>query len=244
VNFVFKGVVFDFDGVLVDSHPAHIRAWKKFLESMGRAVSEEQLQFVLDGRRRDDILRHFLGELSDDQLVEYGHRKEQIFRNEATDVRLIDGLLSFLDDLEAAQLILSIASSGSKGRLEFLLRQLDLRRRFRVVITGDKVAHGKPDPALFLRAAQDSGVEPFELIAFEDAVSGVKAATSAGMRCIGIAHLDRASLLLEAGANLVVPDFLSLSYAKLRELLSNGAGSGPSPASLQFPRCTGQMSDF
>jgi HAD superfamily hydrolase (TIGR01509 family) len=232
VNFVFKGVVFDFDGVIVDSHPVHIRAWKKFLESMGRAVSEEQLQFVLDGRRRDDILRHFLGELSDDKLVEYGHRKEQIFRNEATDVRAIDGLLNFLDDLDAAQLILSIASSGSRGRLEFLLRQLDLRRRFRVVVTGDKVAHGKPDPALFLKAAQDSGVEPFELIAFEDAVSGVKAARSAGMRCIGIAQLDRASILLDAGANHVVPDFLSLSYAKLRELLSNGAGSDPSPASL------------
>lgn len=93
MNFVFRGVVFDFDGVLVDSHPVHIRARKKFLESMGRAVSEEQLQFVLDGRKRDDILRHFLGELNDDKLVEYGHRKEQIFRDEAADVRTIDGLL-------------------------------------------------------------------------------------------------------------------------------------------------------
>jgi beta-phosphoglucomutase-like phosphatase (HAD superfamily) len=74
-------------------------------------------------------------------------------------------------------------------------------------------------------------VDPFELIAFEDAVSGVKAARSAGMRCIGIAQLDRASILLEAGANHVVPDFLSLSYAKLRKLLSNGARSGSSPAS-------------
>ena len=61
---VFKGVVFDFDGVIVDSHPAHLRAWKSFLNSMGKNVSEEQLHFVLDGRKRDDILRHFLGELS------------------------------------------------------------------------------------------------------------------------------------------------------------------------------------
>jgi beta-phosphoglucomutase len=231
VNFDFKGVVFDFDGVLVDSHPVHIRAWKKFFESMGRTVSEEQLQFVLDGRRRDDILRHFLGELCDGKIVEYGHRKEQIFRNEASDVRTIDGLLSFLEDLEGEQLILGVASSGSKKRVDFLLRKLDLKRHFRVVITASEVAQGKPDPALFLRAAQDLGVGPFELVAFEDAVSGVRSARSAGMKCIGIAQPDRASILLDAGADHVVPDFRSLSYSKLRELLSDGAGSNPSPAS-------------
>jgi len=215
---MLRGVVFDFDGVIVDSHPVHKRAWKKFLESMGRAVSEEKLQFVLDGRRRDDILRHFLGELNDEKLVEYGHRKEQIFRDEAADVRTIDGLLSFLEELEGAQLTLGVASSGSRSRVDFLLRQLDLKKRFRVVITGDEVAQGKPDPAVFQRAAQDLGVEPSALIAFEDAVSGVKAARSAGMKCIGIAQPDRVSILLDAGANHVVPDFRSLSYSKLQEL--------------------------
>ena len=58
---MIKGAVIDFDGVIVDSHPAHLRAWKKFLNSVGKTVSEVQLQFVLDGRRRDDILRHFMG---------------------------------------------------------------------------------------------------------------------------------------------------------------------------------------
>jgi len=216
----------------VDSHPVHIRAWKKFFESIGKAISEEQLQFVLDGRRRNDILRHFLGELGDETLVEYGQRKERIFRIEAVDVRPIDGLRSFLEELEGAQLYLSVASSGSRNRVEFMLRNLDLKKRFRVVITGDQVARGKPDPDLFLKAASDLGVEPFELVAFEDAVSGVKAARSAGMKCIGIAPVDRVSILLEAGATHVAPDFRSLSYAKLLNLLSDGAGSrrsSPSP---------------
>jgi HAD superfamily hydrolase (TIGR01509 family) len=214
--------------VLVDSHPVHLRAWKKFLESMDRTVSEEQLQFVLDGRRRDDILRHFLGELCDGKIVEYGRRKEQIFRNEAANVRTIGGLLSFLEDLKGARLALGVASSGSRKRVDFLLRKLDLKRYFRVVITGDEVPQGKPDPALFLKAAQDLGVHPFELIAFEDAVSGVRAARSAGMKCIGIARLDRSAILLDAGANHVVPDFRALSYSELRHVLSNGARSGPS----------------
>src|SRR5712664_5003887 len=98
VGFVFRGLVFDFDGVIVDSYPVHVRAWQKFLDSVERTASEEQLQFVLDGRKRDDILRHFMGELDADQVVEYGHRKEQLFRDEAAHVRTIAGLLGFLED--------------------------------------------------------------------------------------------------------------------------------------------------
>jgi beta-phosphoglucomutase len=215
---VFRGAVFDFDGVIVDSHPAHVRAWEKFLESMGRTVSEEQLQFVLDGRKREDILRHLLGELSAEQIVEYGHRKEQIFRDEAAHVRTMDGLLSFLEDLECEQLATAIASSGSRSRVDFLLDKLGLKQRFRVVITGNDVEEGKPHPAIFVRAAQQLGVDSSQLIAFEDAPSGVIAAKAAGMLCVGIAQPDRASALLDAGAIHVVPDFHSLSYSKLQEL--------------------------
>jgi beta-phosphoglucomutase len=228
---VFRGVVFDFDGVIVDSHPAHKRAWKRLLESLGRTASEEQLQFTLDGRKRDEILRHLLGELDSEQLVEYGHRKEHFFRDEVADVRMIAGLLNFVEELEDAQMALGIASSGSRGRIEFLLDRLDLKKHFGVVVTGDEVKQCKPDPALFLRAAQDLGLNPGELMAFEDAISGVKAATSAGMKCIGIAQLDRVSILLDAGASHVVPDFRSLSYSKLGDLLSYRVVSSSSPSS-------------
>jgi beta-phosphoglucomutase family hydrolase len=217
---VLKGVVFDFDGVIVDSHPLHIRAWKKFLESVGKTASEEELQFVLDGRKRDDILRHFLGELEPERMAEYGRRKEQLFRDEAADVQTVSGLLSFLENLEGAHLALGIASSGSRSRIEFLLDRLDLKKHFRVLVTGDEVEKGKPDPAVFLRAAQDLQLDPTELLAFEDASSGVKAARSAGMMCVGIASSGRTSVLLDAGADHVAPDFRSLSYSKLQEIYS------------------------
>ena len=77
---------------------------------------------------------------------------------------------------------------------------------------------GKPDPAIFLRAAHELQLDPLELIAFEDAQSGVKAARAAGMVCVGIAQPDGASALFDAGANDVVPDFCSLSYSKLERL--------------------------
>src|SRR5271157_130566 len=213
---MIRGVVFDFDGVIVDSHPVHKRAWRRFLESVGRTASEEELQFVLDGRKRDDILRHFMGELSADQIVEYGRLKEQFFRDETAHVQPIGGLLRFLEDLEHEQLALAIASSGSGSRVNFLLERLDLKKRFRVVITADEVEQGKPDPAIFLMAAEHLGIDPPDLMAFEDAVSGVIAARSAGMMCVGIAQPGSASILLDSGADYVVPDFCSLSYSKLQ----------------------------
>ena len=215
---VFRGAVFDFDGVIVDSHPAHTRAWGKFLESVGRKVSGEQLRFVLDGRKREDILRHFMGELSNEQIAEYGHLKEQFFRDEAVNVRTIDGLLGFLEDLEREQFALAIASSGSRSRVDFLLDKLDLKQCFRVVITGDEVEEGKPHPAIFVKAAQQLRMDSSQLVAFEDAPSGVKAAKAAGMLCVGIAQPDLASTLLDAGAIHVAPDFRSLSCSKVQEL--------------------------
>jgi beta-phosphoglucomutase len=234
VVLVFKGVVFDFDGVIVDSHPAHLRAWKSFLNSVGKNVSEEQLHFVLDGRKRDDILRHFLGELDADEIEEYGLQKEQCFRDEVTHVSVADGLLGFLENLESEQLAVAIASSGSKSRIHFLVDRFGLNKFFRVIVTGDEVEQGKPDPAVFLKAAHQLGVDPCELIAFEDAVSGIKAARSAGMKCIGIAPPDRVPILLAAGASCVLPDFHNVSCSEIRKLLSNGAGMGSMSASHQF----------
>lgn len=217
---MLKGAIFDFDGVIVDSHLVHKRAWRRFLESVGRTVSEEELQFVLDGRRREDILRHFLGDLDPDLMSEYGHRKEQLFRAEAADVQTIEGLPSFLEDLGDSHVALAIASSGTGSRINFLLDRLGLKKHFRVVVTGDEVGRSKPDPAVFLRAAHNLQLNPLELIAFEDAQSGVKAARSAGMRCVGIALPGGASALFDAGANDVVPDFRLLSYSRLEKLFA------------------------
>src|ERR1035441_10771081 len=76
---MFSGVVFDLDGVIVDSHPLHKRAWRGFLVSVGKQVSESDLDFILEGRRRRDILIHFFGELSEIEIQEYGSKKDEFF---------------------------------------------------------------------------------------------------------------------------------------------------------------------
>ena len=151
---MIEGIVFDMDGVLIDSHPVHRIAWRKFLSTVGKSVGDEGLSFILAGRRREEILRHFLGDLSESKIAEYGHQKDLFFEENFQEVRLIPGVSKFLEALETAGLEAGIATSASSARTWGTLRRLELDQRFTAVVTGDDVDAGKPDPAVYQLAAQ------------------------------------------------------------------------------------------
>jgi beta-phosphoglucomutase len=216
---VLRGVIFDLDGVLVDSHPVHVRAWKRCLSSIGNTMSEHDMDFILEGRKREDILRHFFGELSEDQMQIYGQQKETLFREESKTIGTIPGVREFLDELANASITMAVASCGGGGRVHYLLDRLDLRKYFRVVVTGDEVAKGKPDPAIFRRAAAGLNILGKDLLVVEDSVSGVKAAKAAGMKCLGIAPPPRAQALIDAGVDFVLSDFLHTSVREVGRLI-------------------------
>ncbi len=215
---MLRGVIFDLDGVLVDSHPVHKKSWKMFLNTLGKDISEEDLDFVLDGRKKEDILRHFLGDLSGEQLAEYGRRKEALFRQQASELKMVAGANVFIQQLDDAKIPMALASSGSRGRVNYTLQKLGLQQHFRVVVSGDDVSSGKPDPAVFRAAAALLCADATELLVVEDAVAGVRAAKSARMRCMGIAPDDRVQLLLDAGADYVATDFTGLKLNALQRL--------------------------
>jgi len=212
---MIEGIVFDMDGVLVDSHPVHRVAWSKFLATVGKSVSDEGLSFILAGRRREEILRHFLGDLSEAKIAEYGRQKDSFFEENFHDVKLIPGVRKFLESLETAGLKSAIATSASSARTLGTLRRLQLGRKFSTIVTGDDVDVGKPDPAVYKLVSRRMNSSPEDLLVFEDAPCGVQAAKSAGMRCIGVSTNGRAEMLLQCGADFVVPDFLNLSVGTL-----------------------------
>jgi beta-phosphoglucomutase len=220
---MLEGVIFDLDGVIVDSHPAHKKAWRTFFQSIGKQVSEDDLAFVLEGRKREDILRHFLGDLSEEQVKHYGAAKEALFRDSVQELKTIDGLNGFLDQLIHAEIPIALASSASRHRAEYMLEALGLRPLFKAIITGDDVVKGKPDPALFVLAAQGLAVHANNALVCEDAVAGVQAAKSAGMRCLAIASNGRGPVLSNAGADMVIPDFTALRLEELRPLFAHTA---------------------
>jgi beta-phosphoglucomutase len=215
---MLEAVIFDLDGVIVDSHAAHQQAWKTFLLSVGKDASEEQLQFVLEGHKREAILRHFLGDLSEDQVRHYGARKEALFKDSVPELKTILGVGEFLAQCEDSGLRLALASSASRRRAEYILEHLDMKRRFRVVLTGDDVKDGKPDPSIFRLAAHGLQVDPASVLVCEDAVCGVEAAKNAGMKCLAIAANGRGPLLKKAGADCIVPDFKAAKLDELRQL--------------------------
>ena len=214
------GVIFDFDGVIVDSHPTHIQSWKTFLYSKGKAVSEAELAFVREGAKRGEILRHFLGELTPEQVVSYGAEKDKLFQARAIELKLVRGFAEFLYQLDAIGLPSAVASSGSRARVERTLETFSLRNRFGAVVTGNDVPRGKPNPDLFLLAAQTLQIEPSQILVCEDAVAGVLAAKRAGMQCVGIAANGRESMLEQAGADMVVNDFSHTSLADVTRLFA------------------------
>ena len=212
---MLRGVVFDMDGVVIDSHPAHRADWKAFLEALGKSVADSELDIILDGGKREEILKHFLGDLSPEQIAEYGRRKDEILRNRSTKLEPMAGVVEFLDQLCHSGIRVALATSAGKLRTLHTLRELRLANYFETVVTGDDVTTGKPDPAIYRLAAARLRERPECLLAVEDAVSGVKAARAAGLRCAAIAHNGRADSLRQAGANPIVEDFRCLSLVQL-----------------------------
>jgi beta-phosphoglucomutase len=212
---MLRGIVFDMDGVIIDSHPVHRRAWKTFLQTVGREVSDAELDFILDGRKRDEILCFFLGELTPSQIADLGARKDEMLRQLAEDMQPLRGVVEFLDSVARVGIRIALATSAGRRRAHGTLKELGLAGYFDAIVTGDEVASGKPDPAIYRLVAERLNETPETLLAVEDAVSGVTSARAAGMRCLGIASAERAETLRAAGADPVISDFQSLSLVQL-----------------------------
>jgi HAD superfamily hydrolase (TIGR01509 family) len=231
---MLKGIIFDLDGVIVDSHSAHKKAWRALLSSQGREIEGAALEFVVEGHRREEILRHFLGELSEEEVRRYGELKRELFAEVAHEVKTVAGVIEFVRAAADAGLGLAVGTSAGRKRAEQTLESLRLRSHFRAVITGDDVRVGKPDPAVFSKAAERLGIEAEHVLVCEDAVLGVEAAKRAGMRCLAIAANGRRALLERAGADWVVEDFEQLSLNKLQEQFLKTKSTGRSACATQF----------
>ncbi len=217
---MLQAIIFDMDGVIIDSHPVHRQAWQKFLLTLGKHVSETDLDCILEGRRREEILRHFLGDLTPAQIVEYGNRKDQFFQQVGVPIKPVAGLCEFLDHLETQNIRMAVATSASERRTRFTLDRLQLTRHFAAIVTANDVVNGKPDPAIYHLAAEQMGVSAKQAVVIEDSVSGVRAAKSASMKCLAIASDSRCEVLRRAGANNVVQDFVGLTLDRLKFLVT------------------------
>ena len=199
-------LIFDMDGVILDSTPMHRESWVAFNRRYGLETTEEMQQRNY-GKHNDDIVRDFFGEgLSVGEVAARGRAKEQLYREMVsgrTDEMLIPGLRDFLERHRG--LPMAVGSNASPENVAFVLEETGLRPYFRAVVDGDQVPNPKPHPDVYLRAAELLHVEPANCIVVEDSPSGVAAALAAGMRVVAL----RTTFENLPGAILTIDNFLS-----------------------------------
>lgn len=212
-------VIFDMDGVLVDSYHAHHESWVQLYGELGFTYTEQQ--FAADfGRTSRDILRRTLHEeLSDERVCELDDRKEALYRDIIRqNFPAMDGVEELLDALVSGGFHLAVGSSGPPENVELVLEKMG-RGRFAATVTGGDVTRGKPDPQVFFIAAERLQVPPASCVVVEDAPHGVEAANRAGMASIaltGTTSRDHLSM-----ADLVVDNLRELSPDVIRGLIAH-----------------------
>lgn len=215
-------VIFDVDGVLVDSYEAHRAAFMQLADKLNTKFTDEDFTESF-GRTSRDILRTWFDpEMSDADVALHDGEKEAAYRALVThDFPAMSGAVELIDQLHAAGFKQAMGSSGPPENVELANTKLGRAHAFGALVTGMDVTHGKPDPEVFLVAAERLGTSPRHCCVIEDAPAGIQAARAAGMAAIGLTSRGRTQAeLLAAQADLVVSDLRALSAHSITELIA------------------------
>ncbi len=211
-----KAVIWDLDGVILDSADEHRRAWHQLAREEGIAFTDEDF-WATFGKRNNDIIPFYWKVKTPQHLQELAERKETYFRQFVRETAIfLPGAESLMRDLHRAGFAQALASSTPIPNIQLIDGLLGLSRYLSVLVSGETVAHGKPAPDIFLKAASELGVEPAACVVIEDAVAGVQAAHSANMYCISVAG-ERDLPGLRA-AELMVNNLTQVNVESIRRL--------------------------
>lgn len=213
-------VLWDLDGTLVDTKEFHYQSWKLALPEFGYPFPADRFQRSF-GMNNSGVLEVFLGRPVEPELVQtIGERKEVLFRDLLHgNVQALPGVQQWLDRLRRWGARQAVASSAPPANIDVMLGELGIAGYFDAIVSGYALP-SKPDPAVFLQAAERLGVPRRDCIVMEDAVAGVQAARRAGMRCIAVASTNPPEALHQA--DLVVERWDQLDEDGFLRLLSAG----------------------
>ena len=212
---MLRAVIFDWDGVVVDSSNLHERSWE--IIAARRALVLPPGHFKKGFGMKNNAIIPALGWATDPAAVdELACEKEQIYRDLVREhgIDPLPGVRELLCSLQAESLPAAIGSSTERANLDLLLDLMDLRRFFAAIVSGEEVAEGKPDPSIFLLAAERLGHPPGECLVIEDAPVGIEAARRAGMPVLAVATTNPPGTLQDA--NAVVHDLRGIGVEALR----------------------------
>jgi beta-phosphoglucomutase len=211
-------LIFDMDGVILNSNPLHREAWAAYNRRFGIETDEAMHQRMY-GKRNDEIVRDFFGpELSPAEVARHGAAKESLYRDMMT-LRLVSSLVPGVTHLlQNRDAPMGLATNAEPANVDFvldgvLIGNVPLRNCFKAVVDGHQVSRPKPDPEVYLRVAALLGVEPRNCVVFEDSHAGIEAARAAGARVVGLRTTHKEFKNIE----LAVDDFRSAELDKWLE---------------------------
>jgi beta-phosphoglucomutase len=182
-----QAVIWDLDGVILDSAEEHRLAWHRMAQDEGLAFTDEQF-WASFGMRNDMIFPLLWKEVPNERIAELADRKEAYFREYIrAKAAPLPGAIELLSELRAAGYPQALASSTPLKNIEVISQTLNLDKYLDAFVSGESVPRGKPAPDVFLKAAATLGIEPTHCLVIEDAVAGVQAAHAGGMKCISVA---------------------------------------------------------
>lgn len=216
-------VLWDVDGTLVDTGELHFQAWSALCQERGLPFSRADFDATFGWRNVEIIPKLFGSRFTPDESAVMGDRKEELYRAAARrGVELLPGARTLMSALHAIQCRQAIGSSAPRANVDLILELTAVQPFIHAIVSMEDVRRGKPDPEVFLRAAERLRLPPARCVVMEDAPVGIQAAKAGGMRCIGVRHLQHHAIatLAMAGADRIVHSLEELTVADVRALLA------------------------
>jgi HAD superfamily hydrolase (TIGR01509 family) len=200
-------LLFDLDGTLVDSDSEHLVAFQQVFAPHGIALDRSAYAANIMGASNEMIARLYLSHLPPDEQAATLEAKEEAYRGSLGDLEPIKGAVALLDYADRRALKCAVVTNAPRANAEKVLGALGIGDRLPILVTGSELARAKPDPLPYLTGLALTGALAGNSLAFEDSLSGVRAAVAAGLAVVGMATTLDSQTLLKAGAMLAVSDF-------------------------------------
>ena len=211
---ILKGIIFDMDGVIIDSEPIHYEIEQNLLKKLGANLSKkEHATFIgtTDYNMWSSLKERYNLEPSVEEIIDM---KKELFLRNIDKIQLIDGFYDFMTMLYKKGYKLGLASSNNRKAVESIVEKFELDKYIEVTMSGEDVSKGKPDPEIFLTTAKKLSINPEDCIVVEDAENGVVAAKAAGMKCIALQG-NNIGLQDLSNADIIIENFSELSLEQL-----------------------------
>ncbi len=213
-NFFCKAVIFDMDGTLIESTNADFLAWQKVFSEYNKVLTFQDYTPLL-GKRSFSVVKDLL-RIQDEKEQAKALANKSLYFREVIDEQGLETVpyaIDFLKQIANIGIPMALATSSRREKTKMVLEKVGLLSYFKIILTGEDVVNGKPFPDVFLKASSMLKIPSENCIVFEDAVSGIKAAKSAFMKCVAISSNHNSNLLDEA--DVVIETFKNLSFTHL-----------------------------